>query len=140
MIDQQTTGQNLGKNFTFCIHEPRLALVHRYYIGILIICSLFGFGDDFNILKNAIALKRSDDGETDGEFKSPEPTPGTFHQTLSFAVHVLEIAIQRLGDNNTLSFFHTKMVFMRHLSKVRSEMKFNERKIPWKLTTTMLTT
>ncbi|GFP57415.1 telomerase-binding protein EST1A [Trichoderma asperellum] len=46
-----------------------------YYMGISITCSLFGFGNDSNVLKNAITPKRSDDMDITGEMISPEAIP-----------------------------------------------------------------
>lgn len=110
-----------------------------YYMGISITCSLLGFGEDSNVLKHAIMPKRSDDMDIAGETTSPEPVPtDTFYQSLSLAVQTLEIVIQRWGDMNILPFLHTQMVFIHHLSKFPSAMKFVENKYPWKLIATML--
>lgn len=108
-------------------------------MGISITCSLLGFGEDSNVLKHAIMPKRSDDMDIAGETTSPEPVPtDTFYQSLSLAVQTLEIVIQRWGDMNILPFLHTQMVFIHHLSKFPSAMKFVENKYPWKLIATML--
>ncbi|KAM0253286.1 hypothetical protein ACHAQJ_007382 [Trichoderma viride] len=110
-----------------------------YYMGISITCSLFGFGNDSNVLKNAIIPKRPDDMDITGESISPEAIPtDTFHQSLSFAVQTLEIVIRRWGDMNILPFLHTQMVFLHHLSRFPSAIKFIEHKYPWKLIATML--
>ncbi|KAL7812597.1 hypothetical protein V8C44DRAFT_63843 [Trichoderma aethiopicum] len=110
-----------------------------YYMGISISCSLLGFGNDSNVLKNAIAPKRSDEMDAAGEPALPEAVPtATFHQSLSLAVQTLEIVVQRWGDMNILPFIHTQMVFLLHLSKFPSAMKHIERKYPWNLIATML--
>ncbi|KAM0464708.1 hypothetical protein ACHAPV_002543 [Trichoderma viride] len=49
-----------------------------YYMGISITCSLFGFGSDSNVLKNAITPKRSDDMDIAGESIAPEAIPTHF--------------------------------------------------------------
>lgn len=110
-----------------------------YYMGISITCSLFGFGSDSNVLKNAITPKRSDDMDAAGESIAPEAIPThVFHQSLSFAVQTLDIVIRRWGDMNILPFLHTQMVFLHHLSRFPSAIKFIEHKYPWKLIATML--
>ncbi|EHK45849.1 hypothetical protein TRIATDRAFT_132043 [Trichoderma atroviride IMI 206040] len=110
-----------------------------YYMGISITCSLFGFGNDSNVLKMAITPKRSDDMDIAGEPIAPEAIPThAFHQSLSFAVQTLDIVIRRWGDMNILPFLHTQMVFLHHLSKFPSAIKFIEHKYPWKLIATML--
>lgn len=110
-----------------------------YYMGISITCSLFGFGSDSNVLKYAITPKRSDDTDMAGEAIAPEALPTlVFHQSLSFAVQTLEIVIRRWGDMNILPFLHTQMVFLHHLSKFPSAIKFIEHKYPWRLIATML--
>ncbi|PTB40374.1 hypothetical protein M441DRAFT_90630 [Trichoderma asperellum CBS 433.97] len=110
-----------------------------YYMGISITCSLFRFGNDSNVLKNAITPKRSDDMDITGEVISPEAIPtDVFHQSLSFAVQTLEIVIRRWGDMNILPFLHTQMVFLHHLSKFPSAIKFIEHKYPWRLIAIML--
>ncbi|RFU79836.1 telomerase-binding est1a [Trichoderma arundinaceum] len=110
-----------------------------YYMGISITCSLLGFGNDSNVLKNAITPKRSDDLDIAGESVSPDVMPSeTFYQSLSFAVQTLEIVIRRWGDMNILPFLHTQMVFIHHLSKFPAAMKYIEDKYPWKLMATML--
>lgn len=110
-----------------------------YYMGISITCSLFGFGNDSNVLKNAITPKQSDDMDIAGESPSTKATPtDVFHQSLSFAVQTLEIVIRRWGDMNILPFLHTQMVFLHHLSKFPSAIKFIEHKYPWRLIATML--
>ncbi|KAL7925808.1 hypothetical protein ACQKWADRAFT_201439 [Trichoderma austrokoningii] len=108
-----------------------------YYMGISITCSLFGFGNDTNVLKNAITPKRSEDMDIAGEAPEAIPT-AVFHQSLSFAVQTLEIVIRRWGDMNILPFLHTQMVFLHHLSKFPSAIKFIEHKYPWRLIATML--
>ncbi|KAH6605269.1 telomerase-binding est1a [Trichoderma cornu-damae] len=110
-----------------------------YYMGISITCSLLGFGNDSNVLKKAIAPKRSDDLDAAGGFVFPETTPtDAFLQSLSFAVQTLEIVIRRWGDMNILPFLHTQMAFVHHLSKFPSAMTYIEHKYPWKLIATML--
>ncbi|KAM5353070.1 hypothetical protein ACJZ2D_017051 [Fusarium nematophilum] len=112
---------------------------NRYYIGIVLACSLLGYGAEGNILMKAMSRKADEtDVPMDGS-SIPEAYPDeTFALCLSFAVRTIETVIRRWGDTNTLPFLHTTLVFMSHMSQFPAAMAHLEGAYPWKLTSLML--
>ncbi|KAK5991255.1 EST/SMG-like 1-like protein [Cladobotryum mycophilum] len=110
-----------------------------YFIGISIACSLLGYGDEFNVLKCAISSKRDEsEAAPPGGIVSGATPNETFEQTLVFAIRTYEIITRRWGDMNILSYLHTTLVFLHHMTKFPTAMSHIETKFPWKLTALML--
>ncbi|KAM5349975.1 hypothetical protein ACJ41O_006480 [Fusarium nematophilum] len=114
-------------------------LENGYHIGIILGCSLLGYGAEDNLLMRAISSKP---GETDvamvgGSDAIPDKT--SMH-CLSFAMRTVETVTRRWGDTNTLPFFHTMLVFISYvssLSRFPAAMSLLDA-YPWKLTSMML--
>lgn len=63
-----------------------------------------------------------------------------FHYALDFALQTFKMVVQRWGDENTLSFQHTMMVFLWHIARRPATISEIEHDWPWELTAKMLNT
>ncbi|KAF4978766.1 hypothetical protein FZEAL_4911 [Fusarium zealandicum] len=110
-----------------------------YYIGISLGCSLLGYGTDSNVLMRATSKKPDETDVAMGGSTISEAVPDeTFGLALAFAVRIIETALRRWGDTNTLPFIHTTLVFINHLSRFPGAISHIEKAYPWKLTALML--
>ena len=110
-----------------------------YFIGISLACSLLGFGDETNALMRAISQRPEEADVVMSEDDTAERSDTeSFGDALSFAVETWSIVIQRWGDLNTLTCHHTMLVFLLHMSRYPAAMVHIEKKLPWKLLSTML--
>ncbi|KJZ75205.1 hypothetical protein HIM_05399 [Hirsutella minnesotensis 3608] len=109
-----------------------------YIIGIILNCSLLGFGFQTNVLMRVISRQLDDtDSSSNGDYDEACDDE-TFQKALSFAIRTYEIVLRRWGDKNTLSCLHTMMVFLLHMSRHPAAMVHIEGVFPWKLTSIML--
>lgn len=111
----------------------------RYFIGIILSCSLLGYGSDANPIK--LALKDSpeeDQKMEETEISDRELAQQAFAEALSFATQTYKIILRREGSTETLSCIHTTLVFLFYLSKHGKAMSLVDGKYPWKLTANML--
>jgi hypothetical protein len=68
-----------------------------------------------------------------------EATPDeTFSLALTFAIETIKVVFRRLGDNNTLPFLHTILVFINYMTRYPAAINHLEDEFPWKLTALML--
>ncbi|KAK7219219.1 hypothetical protein V2G26_007222 [Clonostachys chloroleuca] len=114
-----------------------------YYTGISLCCALLGYGLESNFIMKVISPPEEEDtpgsdgagGSTGADEAVPDEM---FPKARDFAMKIYKIVASRFGDPNTLSFLHTFLAFMWHMSKFPTAMVHLEREFPWKLTATML--
>ncbi|KAH6889937.1 hypothetical protein B0T10DRAFT_572113 [Thelonectria olida] len=109
------------------------------FIGMSLVFSLLGYGDESSPLMNSILRKQDQTDVATSEVSTPgASTPQTFTQALSFAVRIFDIVFRRLGDVNILPFVHTTLVFMKFMTSNATAMSHLEGKYPWELTSNLL--
>ncbi|KAH6951011.1 hypothetical protein BKA56DRAFT_506076 [Ilyonectria sp. MPI-CAGE-AT-0026] len=104
------------------------------FMAIATACSVLVYGGELNVLSRAMSKSAASDIATEGK-SIPE---GNFSRALSFAIRTQALVLGRRGDENTLPFFYTSLVFLDHLTRFPAAMRFIATEYPWGLTASML--
>ncbi|KAH8168360.1 est1 DNA/RNA binding domain-containing protein [Sarocladium implicatum] len=106
-----------------------------YFTGIRLACSLLGYGKESNVLMRATSQppKYKDSALTEESLADDR-----LKAALSFAVETWSNVMRRWGDINTLMLRQMTLVFLLHIARFPRAMVRIEKKVPWKLISTML--
>lgn len=105
-------------------------------------CSIANYGNKKGPIFDAIGSQPTKDSDDQlmEDTESVEEVYKQFIDAVNLANRTHNVILRRFGDTNILSYLHTVMVFMYHLTSLPAAIDLVGQEYPWKLTSLMLNT